>query len=70
VVALFVPAKTPDEIVQRLRAQLRRCRRPAVVQTISKAGSRSIPRRYSVPALLGRRREVMTQAVRKIGKLE
>jgi len=40
--ALFVPAATPDAIVQRLRAAARKVAAdPAVVQTISRAGSRS-----------------------------
>jgi tripartite-type tricarboxylate transporter receptor subunit TctC len=70
--ALFVPAKTPDEIVQRLRAAAAKAAAdPAVVQTIGKAGS---PIEYlDAPAFQlywDVDAKVMTQAVRKIGKLE
>jgi len=70
--ALFVPAKTPDEIVQRLRgAAAKVAADPAVVQTISKAGS---PIEYlDAPAFQlywDADAKVMTQAVRKIGKLD
>ena len=70
--ALFVPAKTPDEIVQRLRiAAAKAAADPAVVQTISKAGS---PIEYlDAPAFQlywDADAKVMTQAVRKIGKLD
>jgi len=70
--ALFVPAKTPDEIVQRLRtAAAKTAADPAVVQTISKAGS---PIEYlDAPAFQlywDADAKVMTQAVRKIGKLD
>ncbi len=70
--ALFVPAKTPDEIVQRLRAAAAKVAvDPAVVQTISKAGS---PIEYlDAPAFQlywDADAKVMTQAVRKIGKLD
>jgi tripartite-type tricarboxylate transporter receptor subunit TctC len=70
--ALFVPAKTPDEIVQRLRAAAAKVAAdPAVVQTISKAGS---PIEYlDAPAFQlywDADAKVMTQAVRKIGKLD
>ena len=70
--ALFVPAKTPDEIVQRLRAAAAKAAAdPAVVQTISKAGS---PIEYlDAPAFQlywDADAKVMTQAVRKIGKLD
>lgn len=70
--ALFVPAKTPDEIVQRLRAAAAKVAAdPVVVQTISKAGS---PIEYlDAPAFQlywDADAKVMTQAVRKIGKLD
>jgi len=70
--ALFVPAKTPDEIVQRLRAAAAKAAAdPAVVQTISKAGS---PIEYlDAPAFQlywDADAKLMTQAVRKIGKLD
>ena len=70
--ALFVPAKTPDEIVQRLRAAAAKVAAdPTVVQTISKAGS---PIEYlDAPAFQvywDADAKVMTQAVRKIGKLD
>jgi len=70
--ALFVPAKTPDEIVQRLRAVAAKAAAdPAVMQTISKAGS---PIEYlDAPAFQlywDADAKVMTQAVRKIGKLD
>jgi tripartite-type tricarboxylate transporter receptor subunit TctC len=70
--ALFVPAKTPDVIVQRLRAAAAKVAADAaVVQTISKAGS---PIEYlDAPAFQlywDADSKVMTQAVRKIGKLD
>jgi tripartite-type tricarboxylate transporter receptor subunit TctC len=70
--ALFVPAKTPDEIVQRLRAAAARAAAdPAVLQTIAKAGS---PIEYlDAPAFQlywDADAKLMTQAVRRIGKLE
>ncbi|HKW84857.1 MAG TPA: tripartite tricarboxylate transporter substrate binding protein [Burkholderiaceae bacterium] len=70
--ALFVPAKTPDEIVQRLRAAAAKAAAdPAVVQTISKAGS---PVEYLDAAAFqlywDADAKVMTQAVRRIGRLE
>lgn len=70
--ALFVPAKTPDDIVQRLRAAAAKAAAdPTVVQTISKAGS---PIEYlDAPAFQlywDADAKVMTQAVRKIGKLD
>ena len=70
--ALFVPAKTPDEVVQRLRAAAAKVAvDPAVVQTISKAGS---PIEYlDAPAFQlywDADAKIMTQAVRKIGKLD
>jgi tripartite-type tricarboxylate transporter receptor subunit TctC len=69
---LFVPAKTPDEIVQRLRAAAAKAATdPAVVQTIGKAGS---PIEYLDAAAFqlywDADAKVMTQAVRKIGKLD
>ncbi|OUM00648.1 tripartite tricarboxylate transporter substrate binding protein [Variovorax sp. JS1663] len=69
---LFVPAATPDEVVKRLRAaSARAAADPAVTQVIEKAGS---PMAYlDAPefqaywdADAGR----MTEAVRKIGKVE
>ena len=70
--ALFVPAKTPDEIVQKLRAAAAKVAvDPVVVQTISKAGS---PVEYlDAPAFQGywdADAKLMTTAVRQIGKLE
>ena len=70
--ALFVPAKTPDEIVQRLRAAAAKAAAdPAVVQTIAKAGS---PIEYldatAFQLYWDADAKVMTQAVRKIGKLD
>jgi len=70
--ALFVPAKTPDEIVQKLRAAAAKAAAdPLVVQTISKAGS---PIEYlDAPAFQGywdADAKLMTTAVRQIGKLE
>ena len=70
--ALFVPAKTPDDVVQRLRAAAAKVAADAaVVQTISKAGS---PIEYlDAPAFQlywDADAKVMTQAVRKIGKLD
>ena len=70
--ALFVPANTPDEIVQRLRAAAAKVAvDPAVVQTIAKAGS---PIEYlDAPAFQrywDADAKVMTQAVRRIGKLD
>jgi len=70
--ALFVPAKTPDEIVQRLRAAAAKVAvDPAVTQTISKAGS---PIEYldatAFQLYWDADAKIMTQAVRKIGKLD
>ena len=70
--ALFVPAKTPDEIVLKLRAAAAKVAAdPVVVQTISKAGS---PVEYlDAPAFQGywdADAKLMTSAVRQIGKLD
>lgn len=70
--ALFVPAGTPDAIVQRLRAAARKVAAdPAVVQTISRAGS---PIEYldapEFQAYWDADAKVMTEAVRGIGKVE
>ncbi len=70
--ALFVPAATPDDIVQKLRAAARKvAANPAVVQTISRAGS---PIEYLDAAdfqlYWDADARLMTDAVRKIGKVE
>ncbi|HEX7436234.1 MAG TPA: tripartite tricarboxylate transporter substrate binding protein [Caldimonas sp.] len=70
--ALFVPSATPDDIVQRLRAAAQKVAAdPAVQQTIARAGS---PLDYlDAPAFQtywDADAAVMTQAVRKIGKVE
>ena len=70
--ALFVPAGTPDAIVQRLRAAARKVATdPPVVQTISRAGS---PIEYldapEFQAYWDADAKVMTEAVRGIGKVE
>ena len=70
--ALFVPAGTPDSIVQRLRAAARKVAAdPAVVQTISRAGS---PIEYldapEFQAYWDADAKVMIDAVRGIGKVE
>ena len=70
--ALFVPSQTPPEIVARLRAAAAKVAvDPAVVQTIAKAGS---PLEYldapAFQAYWDADAKAMTQAVRKIGKLE
>ena len=70
--ALFVPAGTPDDIVQKLRAAARKVAAdPAVVQTISRAGS---PIEYLDAAdfqvYWDADARLMTEAVRKIGKVE
>jgi tripartite-type tricarboxylate transporter receptor subunit TctC len=70
--ALFVPAGTPDEIVAKLRAAARKAAAdPQVVQTIGRAGSPieyldapDFQRYWDADAAL------MTDAVRKIGKVE
>lgn len=70
--ALFVPAGTPDEVVQKLRAAARKAAQdPAVIQTISRAGS---PIEYQdapdFQAYWNQDAALMTEAVRKIGKVE
>lgn len=70
--ALFVPAATPDPIVQKLRAAARKVSGDlAVVQTIGRAGS---PVEYldapEFQAYWDADAKVMTQAVRQIGKVE
>jgi len=70
--ALFVPAGTPDAIVQRLRAAARKAATdPAVVQTINRAGS---PIEYldapEFQTYWDADAKLMTAAVRKIGKVE
>jgi len=69
---LFVPSKTPDDVVQRLRAAAARVAAdPAVVQVVAKAGS---PIEYldtpEFQTYWDRDAASMTQAVRAIGKLE
>ena len=69
---LFVPAATPDDIVQRLRAASAKVAAdPAVAQVIEKAGS---PIAYlDAPAFQSSGNAdaaMMTEAVRKIGKVE
>ena len=70
--ALFVPAGTPDDIVQKLRVAARKVASdPAVVQTINKAGS---PIEYLDAAEFqvywDADARLMTDAVRRIGKVE
>ena len=70
--ALFVPAGTPDAIVQRLRAAAKKAATdPAVVQTINRAGS---PIEYldapEFQTYWDADAKLMTAAVRKIGKVE
>ena len=70
--ALFVPSKTPDDVVQRLRATAAKVASdPAVRQVVSKAGS---PIEYlDAPAFQtywDADAAEMTQVVRRIGKLE
>jgi len=70
--ALFVPAATPDEIVQKLRAAAQKVAAdPVVQQTITRAGS---PVDYlDAPAFQtywDRDAAVMTEAVHRIGKVE
>jgi tripartite-type tricarboxylate transporter receptor subunit TctC len=70
--ALFVPAGTPDDIVVRLRAAAKKAAAdPAVVQTINRAGSPieyldapEFQNYWNADAAL------MTEAVKKIGKVE
>jgi tripartite-type tricarboxylate transporter receptor subunit TctC len=70
--ALFVPAGTPDDIVQRLRGAAQKVAAdPTVQQTINRAGS---PLDYldapAFQAYWDKDSAVMTQAVRRIGKVE
>ena len=70
--ALFVPAATPEAIVQRLRAAAAKIAAdPQVIAVIAKAGS---PLEYldapAFQAYLDADAAAMTQAVRKIGKVE
>ncbi len=70
--ALFVPAGTPDAIVQRLRAAAKKAATdPAVVQTINRAGS---PIEYldapEFQTYWDADAKLMTAAVRRIGKVE
>lgn len=69
---LFVPAATPDEVVRRLRAASAKVATdPAVVQVIEKAGS---PIAYldapEFQSYWNADAKTMTEAVRKIGKVE
>ncbi|MFY9511437.1 MAG: tripartite tricarboxylate transporter substrate binding protein [Rubrivivax sp.] len=70
--ALFVPAGTPDEVVQKLRAAARKAATdPQVIQTIHRAGS---PIEYQdapdFQTYWDQDAALMTEAVRKIGKVE
>ena len=70
--ALFVPAGTPEPIVQKLRAAAAKAAAdPAVVQTINRAGS---PIEYqdapAFQAYWDTDMKGMTEAVRRIGKVE
>jgi tripartite-type tricarboxylate transporter receptor subunit TctC len=70
--ALFVPAATPEPIVQKLRAAARKAAAdPAVVQVINRAGS---PIEYldapEFQAYWDADAKLMTQAVQRIGKVE
>jgi tripartite-type tricarboxylate transporter receptor subunit TctC len=70
--ALFVPAATPDDIVQKLRAAARKVAAdPAVIATINRAGS---PVEYldapEFQTYWDADAKVMVEAVRKIGKVE
>ena len=70
--ALFVPSKTPEDIVQRLRAAAAKAAAdPAVRQVVAKAGS---PIEYldapEFQTYWDADAKAMTQAVRKIGKVE
>jgi tripartite-type tricarboxylate transporter receptor subunit TctC len=70
--ALFVPAGTPDDIVQKLRAAAAKAARdPKVVETINRAGS---PIEYQdapeFQTYWDADAKLMTEAVRKIGKVE
>jgi tripartite-type tricarboxylate transporter receptor subunit TctC len=69
---LFVPAATPDEVVKKLRAaSAKAASDPAVLQVIEKAGS---PMAYldapEFQAYWDADASRMTEAVRKIGKVE
>ena len=70
--ALFVPAGTPDDVVQKLRAAARKVANdPQVIQIINRAGS---PLEYQdapdFQAYWTQDAALMTEAVRKIGKVE
>lgn len=70
--ALFVPAGTPDEVVQKLRAAARKAAAdPAVLQVVNRAGS---PIEYldapEFQAYWDADARLMTEAVRRIGKVE
>ena len=70
--ALFVPAGTPEDVVMRLRAAAQKVASdPAVQQTIGRAGS---PLDYldapAFQAYWNADARVMTEAVRRIGKVE
>jgi len=70
--ALFVPAGTPDAIVQKLRAAAKKAAvDPQVVATVNRAGS---PIEYldapEFQAYWDADAKLMTEAVRKIGKVE
>ncbi len=70
--ALFVPAGTPDDVVQRLRAAAAKVAKdPTVMQTINRAGS---PIEYldapDFQTYWDADAKLMTDAVRKIGKVE
>jgi tripartite-type tricarboxylate transporter receptor subunit TctC len=70
--ALFVPSKTPEDVVQRLRAAAAKVAAdPGVRQVVAKAGS---PIEYldapEFQTYWDADASTMTQAVRKIGKLE
>ena len=70
--ALFVPAGTPEDIVQKLRAAARKAAMdPKVVETINRAGS---PIEYQdapeFQTYWDADARLMTDAVRKIGKVE
>lgn len=69
---LFVPAGTPDDIIQKLRAASRKAAAdPAVIATIGKAGS---PIEYldapEFQAYWDADAKVMAEAVKRIGKVE
>ena len=70
--ALFVPAGTPDDVVTKLRTAARKAAAdPAVVHTITRAGS---PIEYldapEFQSYWNADAAVMTEAVKKIGKVE